>query len=138
MSKSLGNFVLAKDLLEKYGANAVRWFFSQTQFENPINYNEELINNSLNEINKIFRTLNNAIIQLKINNHNFKYNKKVISPEFDIHMSDDLNLPNVVSLIWSQVKPLSNLIRSKDYISVQTNINYVINELRPVTQTISA
>jgi cysteinyl-tRNA synthetase len=24
MSKSLGNFVLAKDLLEKYGANAVR------------------------------------------------------------------------------------------------------------------
>ncbi|MDE6429472.1 MAG: cysteine--tRNA ligase, partial [Malacoplasma sp.] len=37
MSKSLQNFILAKDILKTESANTIRWFFYQTNFTNPLN-----------------------------------------------------------------------------------------------------
>ncbi|MDE6894410.1 MAG: cysteine--tRNA ligase, partial [Malacoplasma sp.] len=53
MSKSLQNFILAKDLLKTESANTIRWFFYQTNFSNPLNFTTENLNNSKNELESI-------------------------------------------------------------------------------------
>jgi cysteinyl-tRNA synthetase len=62
MSKSLNNFILAKDILKKYDGNIIRWFFLQTQYENPINFSDNLLIQAKNEINKVYKSINYAII----------------------------------------------------------------------------
>jgi cysteinyl-tRNA synthetase len=43
MSKSLGNFFTAREILKKYSAEAVRLFFAQAYYRGPLNFSEELL-----------------------------------------------------------------------------------------------
>jgi cysteinyl-tRNA synthetase len=69
MAKSLNNFILVKDILNKYDGNAIRWFMYQAKYENPINYSEELMQQSTNSLLKVTQQLNQAFIQMFLNSH---------------------------------------------------------------------
>lgn len=141
MSKSANNFILAKDILEKFNGNDIRWFFLQTQYENPINFTNQLLEQSHNDFSKIIKTINSTIINLKLNKINFVYKKVKLSKDFIKFMDDDMNLPNVVAHIYSLVKNNSSLIKEKKFNNVALNLNTVITELRVlgfVVKTISA
>src|SRR5690625_2867462 len=43
MSKSLGNFILARDLIEQYDPNIIRFFMLSVHYRSPINFSDELI-----------------------------------------------------------------------------------------------
>ena len=53
MSKSLGNVILAKDFFKKYSPDVLRYIFLTTSISAPINLNNTLINQSLEQINKL-------------------------------------------------------------------------------------
>lgn len=128
MSKSLNNFVLAKDILAKYDANTIRWFFFQTQYTSPLNFSFENLEISKNEILKIFKSINNALINLYANKNNFKHNNKSKLPELFVNaIENDLDFPNMITTIWSYTKNLSNLIKTKKYDEINENINSLIN-----------
>ncbi len=130
MSKSLNNFVLAKDILKKYDANTIKWFFYQTQYASPLNFSFDNLENSKNEILKVFKAINNALISLYTNKIDFKYNSKNELPKTFIDAIDnDLDFPNMITSIWSYVKNLPNLIKSKEFNEVSWQINSLINML---------
>ena len=41
MSKSLGNFFTARDILEKYSAEVIRFYYMQTHYRSPLNFTHE-------------------------------------------------------------------------------------------------
>ncbi|MFN3874169.1 MAG: cysteine--tRNA ligase, partial [Ignavibacterium sp.] len=43
MSKSLGNFFTAREILKKYSAEAIRLFFAQAHYRGPLNFSDELL-----------------------------------------------------------------------------------------------
>ena len=43
MSKSLGNFSTARDMLKKYSAETIRMLFAQTHYGGPLNFSDELL-----------------------------------------------------------------------------------------------
>ena len=48
MSKSLGNFITIRELLNKYEPMAVRLFILQTQYRKPLDFTEEALNTATN------------------------------------------------------------------------------------------
>lgn len=45
MSKSLGNFVLVHDIIQKHDPSLLRFFILSVHYRHPINYNEEILEN---------------------------------------------------------------------------------------------
>ena len=61
MSKSLGNIILAKDFIEEYGTAVLRYSLISTNYSKPLNFNEDLINNSIKEVSKIENSLTKGV-----------------------------------------------------------------------------
>ena len=99
MSKSLNNFILAKDILAKYDANTIRWFFFQTQYASPLNFSYDGLEVSKNEILKIFKSMNNALIALHSNNIKFQHDKTPLPEPFTVAANNDLDFPNMITVI---------------------------------------
>lgn len=112
MSKSLNNFILAKDILSKYDANAVRWFFYQTSYTNPINFTEELMVNIAQNINYIIHSLNIFKSYCIVNNQKID---SIFDNSYLEILSDDLNLPNTISFINEKVKEANVFLRQNKY-----------------------
>ena len=53
MSKSEGNVILAKDFYQKYGANTLRYLFLNTHHNQTINFDEKLVQQAENYVQKI-------------------------------------------------------------------------------------
>ena len=53
MSKSLGNFVLARDLIEKHDPMVIRFFMLSVHYRNPINFTDELLESAKNSFDRI-------------------------------------------------------------------------------------
>ncbi len=127
MSKSLGNFILVKDILDKWGSNSVRWFFYQTRYQKPLNYNLENMESSQNLIDKIFYELNKAKSYLLLNSKLDE--KEYLDDEKIKHFDDDLNFPNIISSIQKDTKSISNLIREKKWDELNKVRNQVVTTL---------
>ncbi len=67
MSKSLGNFFTARDVLKKYNAETIRLFFAQTHYAGPLNFSDELLTAAKTGLEKL-------------NNLRDKINDKLNSP----------------------------------------------------------
>ena len=129
MAKSLNNFVLIKDILTKQNANGIRWFFYKTKYENPINYSKINLIEATNEIDKITKNL--AMIKtILIANNKFKKIKyEKLMPSFCRALNDDLNLPNVIMIIFNNLKEINILFRQKNYLRTLKIYWEIINEL---------
>ena len=60
MSKSLGNFIVIKNLLGKYPPYALRLFFLHSHYRSPVNYNEESISAAQTTAERMFNFLGKA------------------------------------------------------------------------------
>jgi len=111
MSKSLGNFILAKDFIKKYTANVVRIALFKTHYRLPINFNDELFDESKSIDEKIRNVLKQA--NLVINTYNLVIDKDIKDSEFENIMDDDFNTPNTITYLLELVKSLNSEIRNK-------------------------
>ncbi len=66
MSKSLGNFLMIKDVLKKYHPEAVRLFLLSKQYRNPIDFTDDAINDAGNGLDKIYTVLERIDKQTEI------------------------------------------------------------------------
>jgi cysteinyl-tRNA synthetase len=65
MSKSLGNYITARDAIEKHGSEIVRFFFSFNPYYRPIDYAEDKIEEAKEKLQKIRNTTENLQILLE-------------------------------------------------------------------------
>jgi len=120
MSKSLGNFFTARDVLKKYSAEAIRMFFAQAYYRGPLNFSDDLLTAAEKGLEKI----NNLVDKV---NSEIKKNNSGVKPEFDFNlyykrfeeaMDDDFNTSQAVAVIFDFVKDVNRVIAPLDNVDV--------------------
>lgn len=115
MSKSLGNVVLVKDALQKYSGETIRFFFLNTYYRNPIDYTEEVLNQSKNSLEKI----KNTVLRLK-NALSFSSDDSIseevlnyvllIKDRFFSSLDNDFNTPEAITSLFMLSKKANLLL----------------------------
>lgn len=115
MSKSLGNVIWAKDLIEMLGTNVIRWLMLSTHYRNPLNFSDEVIKNIQKEVSKVETVVHQTALQLQVNKRSLEvpYDEDVLLAMATI-LNDDLNTSNALTAILNQVKVLNASVRSKE------------------------
>lgn len=110
MSKSLGNFILAKDFIKNHKPNVIKLAMFKTHYRLPFNIKEELLNecNLIND--KIYNSLKQANLLIQINN--LEANKITKDDNINKIMDEDFNTPNLITYLLELVKELNSNIRS--------------------------
>lgn len=114
MSKSLGNFITAKDILSKVDPMVLRWFLLATQYRDDVNVSDEIIESSKAELTKIITAYKQACVKLEVNDIKVAGVDKDAYKRFMDAMADDLNTPNAYAVIFEVVKNINQLVRVKE------------------------
>ena len=114
MSKSLGNFITAKDILSKVDPMVLRWFLLATQYRDDVNVSDEIIESSKAELTKIITAYKQACVKLEVNDIKVDGVDEDAYKRFMDAMADDLNTPNAYAVIFEIVKNINQLLRVKE------------------------
>lgn len=114
MSKSLGNFITAKDILSKVNPMVLRWFLLATQYRDDVNVSDEIIESSKAELTKIITAYKQACVKLEVNDIKVDGVDEDAYKRFMDAMADDLNTPNAYAVIFEIVKNINQLVRVKE------------------------
>ena len=119
MSKSLGNFFTAREIMEKYHPAVIRMFFLLKHYRSPINFSEERILEAQHALDRIITTLENIDLVLKeqeIENTGetptLFESIEDLKQEFLNEMDDDFNTAGAMSKIFDLIKE-ANLIMAQ-------------------------
>lgn len=128
MSKSLGNFILAKDFIKDSKANIVKLAMFKTHYRLPFNIKEELFKECGLLDDKIYNTLKQANLQIQVNNITINQVKQ--DEDINKIMDEDFNTPNLITYLLELIKELNTALRNKGEISLlYDKINLIINIL---------
>ena len=105
MSKSLGNIITVKDLLDKYDGEVIRLALLSTHYRKPINFGESLLDQSKNILNKLYKNLNK------------QGNEDEISEDVSKALLDDLNTPLAISKLL-KIKCSRTLLKSANLLGL--------------------
>lgn len=114
MSKSLGNVMLAKDIIAKIGANATRWMLLMAHYRAPLNISEEAVVQAQTELAKVETVLKQTEIKAQLSGFSLEgpADQASMTAFFDA-MDDDLNTPNGFMALFETMKPLNQALRSR-------------------------
>ena len=130
MSKSLNNFILVKDILNKYRYQALRWFFYQSNYSNPLNYSDEIMHQMEIEISKFEKTINIAKTLLIINNVQIHNSNNEVLNIIINELENNLNINNAISHLYKLNKEINLLIKNKNLDSLVQKLTQLINSLK--------
>lgn len=111
MSKSLGNVIWMKDIVEKYPPQAYRLLVLANHYRQSINYSEDMMQKFVMEWEKIEKTFVSLYRNLEIND-NLKEGKILeIMDQFLKEMAYDLNTANALSVLYGLLKEINKNLR---------------------------
>lgn len=112
MSKSLGNVVWMKDILEEYPAQAYRLLVLANHYRQSINYSKEMMVKSVGEWEKIEKTYISLYRRLELNDCLQKGETLAIMEQFLNEMAYDFNTANALSALYTLLKEINKDLRS--------------------------
>lgn len=127
MSKSLGNVILGKDAVEKYGGQILRWVMNSTHYRAPINFTDEIFAAAASEVNKIYTSLKQASLKLDLND---AFNDEISNEYIDRYVSclaNDLNISDAMTVLYDAIKELNMSIRARE-LSLK-KVGYLFNSI---------
>ena len=128
MSKSLGNTLWAKDIIDQLGTGLTRWLMSSVHYRKELNFSEETVETARKELEKVLNPLKQADIRISLAQAEVTDEKDEESfRSFLDQLYDDLNTPNAYTVIFETVKKLNQSLRVReiDYASVNRIRNAV-------------
>ncbi len=121
MSKSLGNSLLLKDLLDVYPAQVIKFALLQTNYRGDINVTDSLFPEAQKHLVDFYKIIKLALDKgVLIEGEN-----KTIDAEFDSCMDDDFNTALAISNLYGYFKAVKNKISSGDQ-TVGADLNQII------------
>ena len=115
MSKSLGNTLWAKDVVEKLGTNLTRWLMSSVHYRKELNFSDETIETARKELDKVMTPVRQAMIKAALANQDISgMADEAAYREFLDQMDDDMNTPNAYTVIFETVKKLNTSLRQRE------------------------
>jgi cysteinyl-tRNA synthetase len=118
MSKSLGNVLNIRDLLDMYDAEALRLFLLSSHYRSPIEFSHEYIKEAEATLDRVYSTIwriedfenvepkdkSKSKIELNIRN---------LKSEFEKAMDDDFNTAKALGVIFEFIKELNRFMDKK-------------------------
>ncbi len=136
MSKSIGNVIKVKDLLKEMSGSEIRLMMLNSNYRQVLNYSDELVEQCKKDYKKIkdaylrgyylYQTLDvvsNDELHKEVEQH---YNDSI--EEFKKQMDNDLNTPNVLTILHNNVKYINNAIRNKERVKIDVSLN-IFNDI---------
>lgn len=130
MSKSLNNFILAKDLIKKHSANVIKIALFNTHYRLPINLTDKVFEEAQNIDTKIKTVLKAANLNLNINN-SLSLDNNTKDEIFEEYMNDDFNTPNAITHLLNLVKELNSELRNNG-----KNILTITNKIITISEVL--
>ena len=112
MSKSLGNFITAHELLEKHPANVIRLSILKTSYRLPFDFTEALFKEAGTINDKVMNSLKQANLEIQVND--IKVGNITRDAKIDEIMEDDFNTSNLITYLLDLVKELNAKMRAKE------------------------
>ena len=127
MSKSLGNVIWLKDIIDVYPPQAYRLFVLSNHYRQTINYSDELMKKMTIEWEKFEKTYVSLYRKIELNDLEFNGNDLEIMKEFLNEMAYDFNTANALSVLYNLQKKINKDLR---------NTNCSLDELKDDFQTL--
>jgi cysteinyl-tRNA synthetase len=127
MSKSLGNGINVSQLLERYRAEAIRYFVLSAHYRNPLNFSEETMEQATHAIERIETCYANvkhrlgSVVESESATHTeisaYQQKMKDVVEEFRSKMDDDFNTADAITAVFDWVTETNMLLQ-------QAQVNY--------------
>ena len=123
MSKSLGNFFLLREILEKFSGNVVRLFILSTHYRKPINFSFENMADTKKALQNIVKSMNKFedIVEKYKNEKtadikSLDFSQKIdeFDKKFEEAMDEDMNTPQALATIFDQIKKTNKFISTNE------------------------
>ena len=127
MSKSLNNFFTVRDVASQFGYEPIRFLMLSAHYRSPINYSEEIIEQCIASLERLYTCRNNlkfilesspddeAVLEMKLRGKLLSYKFKFIES-----MDDDLNTADALAVLFDLVREINANINMKTNISKST------------------
>jgi cysteinyl-tRNA synthetase len=99
MAKSIGNIVDVEEAVERYGRNAVRMWFLQSHYSQPIDYSGEILEEKRRSYERLMR-LHRQILGSENSSELDASLATELRERFDAAMQDDLNTPEAIAAVF--------------------------------------
>ncbi len=112
MSKSLGNFVTAKEITNKFNPETIRFAMHSIHYRSPANFSENILKQAKSTLEKI----SDFSYRLKYaKTQNKKEDKKIkkFIEKFFLAMDDDFNTPKALAVLFELINYANYLIDKK-------------------------
>lgn len=115
MSKSLGNFFLVREILDKFPSDVVRWYLLSTHYRSPLDFDDEkliMAGKGLDRIKTAIRLLYEAM-ELPVHEQadrsegDFAEKLAMLRLEFEKAMDDDFNTALAISIFFELAKEIN-------------------------------
>ncbi|MBP5835940.1 cysteine--tRNA ligase [Candidatus Phytoplasma meliae] len=104
MSKSLGNVVWCRDLLQQFNPSIIKLFLLNTHYRKPINFNYSLMEQFRIKYHKIITFFTKNYFYLKLHHGLSSLHQTTILNDFHQLMQDDFATHKVIDLIEQTIK----------------------------------
>ena len=136
MSKSLGNFILVHEILEKHDPNIIRFFMLSVHYRHPINFSDELLQNAKNSFDRIKNAYDNLKHRKKASLNITKDDEWLEKIEnhrqsFIAEMNDDFNTANAISVLFELAKDANLYVQNEQ--TSETTIDQFITLFDEIT-----
>ncbi|QQK08527.1 cysteine--tRNA ligase [Miniphocaeibacter halophilus] len=140
MSKSKGNFFLLNDIRKSYDLEIVRFWLLSVHYRKPINFSEEVMEQTKNGLERLYNGKKNLQKLLKTASGQLSEDEKgtiekvdEIVKDFEVAMDDDLNTADGISSIYELVKLANSTLNEK---SSKELVEYIYTSLMKLANVI--
>ncbi len=128
MSKSLNNFFTAREILDAYEADVIRFLMLSAHYRQQLNFSEELLESAKASVERIYNTIANLEnlldeVKLEVANEDEKAYLDSLNKHRDKYierMDDDFNTADAITSIFDLIKDINtniSAISSKEAIT---------------------
>ena len=110
MSKSLGNFLLIKDVIKQYHPEAVRLFLLSNHYRSPIDFSEQNMKEAGAGLDKLYALLNRIEDNLSISKEINQNKSGDYWTRFREVMDDDFNTAGGIGILFEAVRSANRLL----------------------------
>jgi cysteinyl-tRNA synthetase len=121
MSKSLGNFLTIRDILNNYHPEILRFFIFSTHYRNPLDFSETAMQDATSGLERLYKCIE-AVEKLKITDHKYQQEQIVLPEEdrekilslekrFQAAMDNDFNTALAQGIFFETVKILNKGVK---------------------------
>ena len=113
MSKSLGNVILMKDVVNEFGGIPFRMMILAAHYRAPASFSEETIKEAQKKYAQLCSAVKSAAIALQLAGESCDNLPRPVESKVVDALRDDLNTPNALAALYEDNKDLNMVLRTR-------------------------